>query len=962
MSVYNNYKTSLLIPSQLPEYIRDDPSYSKFVDFLQSYYDWMDNEGGELYNSKNLLSYKDIDTTTDKFIDYFYNDFLVNFPQDIIADKNKLLKVAKQLYEAKGTPSSFKFLFRVLYNSDVDFFFTKEVVFKASSGKWYIAKSLKLSSSDLKYLETNNLRIFGETSKSIATIENSVVSKNKIEIFISNIERLFQSGEYVRIVDSNNQDVLFDGKVLRSKIVGQISQVNINPNYRGLLYKPNDPVIVYGGLNSPTDHGAVAQISETTTGAIRRIQVIQGGYGFREIEKDESGIELEDNINANTIIDIKNGGGAVASVLYIDPTANTIANVATIPIDYIGKKSHIKLSDQYYFRSNISANLQCTLANAFTFTSFSTYPLVTIRVDNGGGGIEELPQIKAISRYDTEGRYDDPEFIANNTFKAVLSDLGILAPIKIVSGGTGYVANDIIEIIGGSGVGAFANVLTVSPSTGAITSVGYVPNPNFIYPIGGTGYKLTSLPTLNVISSNPLANGASLYVPGILGMGDVLSPLVDRVGSISKIKLLDNGEDYISVPEISLKIQDIIVKGINLINPPVKQDIIYQGSSYENAFYKAYVDSYTLLVSDNDPTQSLYNLRVYNYNTKPSFNESLKIDGKSIMTPNNPYEFKNPEGTRSYDENGFISYGDGTAKATSKYLNGLVISDGVYLDDTGHPSSYNIIQDENYNNYTYQITLEKELSKYKTILLNLLHPTGMKVIGRFAMNSNNTVDMQMVEALNTGRTLKYHTGNPGSSLTMETTFTNPSNNIIKFSGLSGANIENIMHVGDTIRFTTTDGDTYSSIINNVVDGDANTVTISDNVFLTFANVAYINTSAGNSVINIVSLTNSYDIINNGEYTDPNYPLKDIVKVGDTILVNNTQKTVTSVNYVDNTITTNSNFTSNYSNSLMSVKRTWVATGNNIQIFGTIGVQYVPEITDELGNSITTEDDRIILLG
>ena len=45
---------------------------------------------------------------------------------------------------------------------------------------------------------------------------------------------------------------------------------------------------------------------------------------------------------------------------------------------------------------------------------------------------------------------------------------------------------------------------------------------------------------------------------------------------------------------------------------------------------------------------------------------------------------------------------------------------------------------------------------------------------------------------------------------------------------------------------------------------------------------------------------------------------------------------------------------------MSVNRTFSTT--NVLIFGPLGTQYYPEITDEFGNTITTEDDQLILLG
>ena len=177
-------KTSLLIPYQLPEFIRDNPDYDKFVLFLQAYYEWMEETKNVTDRSKNILNYIDIDATSQEFLDYFYNDFLSYFPKDILADKNLVTKIAKELYKSKGTEASYKFLFRILYNSDVDFFYTKDSVLQASSGKWYVSKSLKLKSDNPNFLATNNYRIFGEETKSIATIENSVFSKNKQLIHI----------------------------------------------------------------------------------------------------------------------------------------------------------------------------------------------------------------------------------------------------------------------------------------------------------------------------------------------------------------------------------------------------------------------------------------------------------------------------------------------------------------------------------------------------------------------------------------------------------------------------------------------------------------------------------------------------------------------------------------------------------------------------------------------------------
>ena len=67
-----NKKTSLLIDSQLPGFVKDDPDYSNFVLFLEAYYEWLEQNNNITKRSKSLLSYKDIDTTTNEFMDYYF--------------------------------------------------------------------------------------------------------------------------------------------------------------------------------------------------------------------------------------------------------------------------------------------------------------------------------------------------------------------------------------------------------------------------------------------------------------------------------------------------------------------------------------------------------------------------------------------------------------------------------------------------------------------------------------------------------------------------------------------------------------------------------------------------------------------------------------------------------------------------------------------------------------------------
>ena len=836
-------RTSLLIPSQLPEFVRDNPDYEKFVTFLQAYYEWMEQEGGVTDGSKNLLNYSDIDRTTNEFLEYFTNDFLPYFPKDALVDKKLATKVAKELYQNKGTPASYQFLFRVLYNSDFDLFYTKDAVLKASAGLWYVAKSLRLATNDINFLNIDNYRLFGETSKSIATVENTIDAGTKIEVFISNIERLFQSGEFVRVVDSNNQDVLFDGQPLRAKIVGQISQIQINKNFRGLLYAAGDPVIAYGGLNSNTGIGAEATIGSVRTGAIERINVLTGGYGYRE--------------HPNTVISITNALGALAEVGSVNPDPTKTGNVSFIPSNTIALKRFIRVggilpaneaaniaitgtagqfscdtiaiantdfiiitgtlggtgnitgytSGTTYKVSTVTgtspnvtaftlntagnspittsigtltgltynivtdynfpaANLTTKLYDAFTMQSFSTYPLSSVLVRNGGGGIStnKIPVVTALASYPTDitpsiwastvnyeigdiVTYNGLSYICvqnninrlpitnnglNSTYWNVggnsIGSLGILGPIQITDGGEGYMANDTVIFTGGSGYGAFANVTNVA-ANGRILNIEYVGDTGE-YPTGGMGYRLTQLPTLTINSANVEASNAEIYVDGILGEGASFEPIYDNVGEIVTISISNYGEDYITAPNISLKVQDIIITNVDIGNLPTKGDIIYQGDDLVTATYIAYYDSLELLQPYANPAESIYRIRVYNYNSNPLPTSILKIDGKDMT-----FIMANFAYNEFYNNNGVRRYGDGTAKATATFLNGLTISQGKYLNSFGQPSSFSVLQSKIYNNYTYQITVTEAIAKYRDILLNLLHPTGMQLIGRYALKS-----------------------------------------------------------------------------------------------------------------------------------------------------------------------------------------------------------------------------------
>ena len=68
------------IKSQLPDYISSDEEYSKFVKFLELYYNWLSQSSGVSGVSDNITEYADIDKTLDIFTNLFKNELASVFP------------------------------------------------------------------------------------------------------------------------------------------------------------------------------------------------------------------------------------------------------------------------------------------------------------------------------------------------------------------------------------------------------------------------------------------------------------------------------------------------------------------------------------------------------------------------------------------------------------------------------------------------------------------------------------------------------------------------------------------------------------------------------------------------------------------------------------------------------------------------------------------------------------------
>ncbi len=711
---------STFVDSQLPQFVREDNP--NFGAFLKAYYQWMEtsNNSAVMAESKKLLSYKDIDRTSNAFIQYYINDFLPNFPNNVALDEAKLIKAARNFYQKKGSIESIQFLFRVLYGKEADIYFPKENILKLSDGKWVLPQALRIVLSAPYMTFDTNLLVgrqgLGSSSNTACIIESATKTVDPslgiaiIELYVSNITGSFTGLENLNVsyVDTSNTAQQFS-----QKIIAALSDIKVDSKNRGLKYRgyvkdtfgnftyKGDPVVITGGL-APGDTAArkaEAYVGNVTSGSITGVSVLYGGSGYRVFPNTLTQVinDPSDNI----------GAGANVIVQAFDSTNSIFLLLNTDAIIY--KQNSTIDSANYAFVAMALANQNTPLQNAFSYANIQFAAITSMNVINGGGGYTATPSLNLYTTYYSD--YSNDISVTGNTallanVVSFINDLGYVCNVVIGSGGSGY-SNVTDTIVVPSSIGYNAAFAFATTGNGVISSV----------TITNRGEGYIQLP-INLVVANSVnvanaaaGSNASLTAYGF-GQGAKLSVAVNQIGLVSDIRIVSRGFDYISTPSISLRVQDFTLNTIPANTNFVLDTQVYQGASLNTATFTAYIDSYNVISNV---------LRVYNY--QGSLNVFANLVATSLNATINLASTAN-----------VTIYGNGKAKANAIFLNGLIQYPGFYLGTDGFLSSDKYLQDSNtYHNFSYVIVVEKALNEYRNTLLQLAHPPGMSMLGTYEL-------------------------------------------------------------------------------------------------------------------------------------------------------------------------------------------------------------------------------------
>lgn len=251
----------------LPEFAKEKTTFNAF---LRAYYEWL----GE--NLSNVESLRSVESTPTDFLYLFREEYLSHFPEEILADERLVVLKAKQLYSTKGTTAAVKFLFRVLFDSDVEIYLPKDDILRASDGKWYVKTSVFTTYTDasrLHYL-TSTL-VTGSVSGATAVVEDIIVHNSPegqyAEFVLSNIEGDFEYDEYLRGYSEY-------GDMIQERIYPVITSLTVNNGGSG--YAVSDKVQIVLNDSSLTRLG-FGHVTKLDASPITDIIVVDPGSGYQ---------------------------------------------------------------------------------------------------------------------------------------------------------------------------------------------------------------------------------------------------------------------------------------------------------------------------------------------------------------------------------------------------------------------------------------------------------------------------------------------------------------------------------------------------------------------------------------------------------------------------------------------------------------------------------------------------------
>ena len=266
-------KTSIISDSRFPSFVRGNPEFDTLRRFVKSYFESIEEVGKANYELSYAQDNSDVDSVTSEFLDTFYSSLCPELPVNILADKRLLLKHSRELYQKKGTPDSFKLLFKILYNENINIKYPSENILRASDGKWNQSQSIHVTFPNI-----DEKVVYGLVGREFSVRNESGVTRNTI----IQVRKIIGTDIYEISVDKQkNIRFSIGDSFYIDDITGTIvpSTQSLKILKQGRNFKVGQ--IIKLDVKDGSGTGSLAKITEVTSiGGIKNAKIIKFGSGY----------------------------------------------------------------------------------------------------------------------------------------------------------------------------------------------------------------------------------------------------------------------------------------------------------------------------------------------------------------------------------------------------------------------------------------------------------------------------------------------------------------------------------------------------------------------------------------------------------------------------------------------------------------------------------------------------------
>jgi hypothetical protein len=563
------------INDNVPNFIKEE--YPNLHHLLLEYFKWLETDENFIQLLVDFRENIEVNNQVNPYIDIIKNELGWFYNVQLQVDDRTLIKLLRDFYSSRGTEKSFKILFKLLFNEEVEITYPRDRLFKTSDNNFVIEHRIITSANNI---QNENFRLILNSDVLSANIKGK---DSKLILVIDKIVPLILNENYYFIiyVNKTTDDFIPDEQVeISAEGIGTFietvySSTELNIINRGRNYKKDEKIIITDHLLSSGGANIIGEIviDSVSTGGIDAVGmqsiIIEDPETQRAVRSFWSGANYKTGDKIVVTSGAGNGWGFDARVVTND-TETAIFDFSVIDgviteinteegIGYI-TKPNIVITDEKEINQVTNAIVTCNeiiknyvgdviiIHEGYGYTS----PTITFSAAPAGGTTAQGTavvldgKIKSIIVTIMGSGYTSPPTITitqsgNTSAEAQAILMGSVTNITIISGGKNYVENEIkyvIEPPESSQLFAKKPICTVTITDGLIDDLKLIN--------GGSGY--TTVP--NITTSNgtgfsavlELLDDSSLelksFIPGN-SHNSLTTISVDPPTNIGKIKYID---------------------------------------------------------------------------------------------------------------------------------------------------------------------------------------------------------------------------------------------------------------------------------------------------------------------------------------------------------------------------------------------------------------------------------------